>query len=147
MEFDRNRFMELSKQEIDCFREGTSLYEKNLKDYMELLKFKIAVQDTIFWLNRKIYITVIKKFIAKKINCEEFIDQFILLWETDRDTSLENCEPITGSQGFTNYMTEIFKSCDLFELEAQKNQHYDEKWLRTSVNDVLIQIQKEYNFN
>lgn len=37
--------------------------------------------------------------------------------------------------------------CEDFEPEAQKNEQYAEKWLKDSVSNVLIQIQKEYNSN
>ena len=37
--------------------------------------------------------------------------------------------------------------CEVFEPEAQKNEQYGEKWLKDSVSNVLIQIQKEYNYN
>jgi len=40
-------------------------------------------------------------------------------------------------------MDKIFSDCEVFEPEAQKNEQYGEKWLKDSVSNVLIQIQKE----
>ena len=44
-------------------------------------------------------------------------------------------------------MDKIFSRCEVFEPEAQKNEQYDEKWLKDSMSNILIQIQKEYNSN
>ena len=40
-------------------------------------------------------------------------------------------------------MDKIFSDCEVFAPEAQKNEQYGEKWLKDSVSNVLIQIQKE----
>lgn len=44
-------------------------------------------------------------------------------------------------------MDKIFIRCEVFESEAQKDEEYNEKWLKDSVRNVLIQIQNEYNSN
>lgn len=50
-------------------------------------------------------------------------------------------------KGFSKWMDKIFIRCEVFEPEAQKDEEYNEKWLKDSVRNVLIQIQNEYNSN
>ena len=68
------------------------------------------------------------------------------LYREDRDRFAVNCEPNIESKGFAKWMDKIFSRCEVFEPEAQKNEQYGKKWLKDSVSNVLIQIQKEYNF-
>ena len=85
--------------------------------------------------------------IDEKLITEDFIDQFLCLWRKDRDRVAVNCEPNIASKGFSKWMDKIFSRYEIFGLEAPKNEQYGAEWLKDSVSNVLIQIQKEYNSN
>lgn len=114
---------------------------------MELLNYQVRLSDQKFWENRKNYFSVMNNLINEKLTAEDFTDEFLSLWENDRDRPTINCEPNIASKGFGAWMDKIFSQCEVFEPEAEKNEQYGEKWLKDSVSNLLIQIQKEYNSN
>lgn len=147
MTFDKIKYLKLLQQAESLEKKGMSLYEEDRDKYLELLDYKVRLSDQTYWENRKNYFDVMSNLINEKLTAEDFIDEFLYLWKKDRDRSVVNCEPIIESKGFAEWMDEIFYHCEAFEPEAQKNEQYGEKWLKDSVSNVLIQIQKEYSSN
>ena len=147
MKYDKIRYLELLKQAESLEKKGMSLYREDRDKYLELLKYKVRLSDQKYWENRKNYFSVMNNLINEKLSTEDFIDEFLCLWRKDRDRFALNCEPNIASKGFAKWMDKIFSRCDVFEPEAQKNEQYGAKWLKDSVSNVLIQIQKEYHSN
>lgn len=85
--------------------------------------------------------------INEKLSTKDFIDKFLYIWRKNRDRFAVNCEPNTASKEFAKWMDKIFSHYEDFEPEVQKNKQYGAEWLKDSVGNILIQIQKEYNFN
>ena len=150
MEYDKIRYLELFQQDESLKKKGMSLYEEDRDKYLELLKYQVRLCDQKSWENRKNYFSVMNNLINEKLTAEDFIDEFLGLWEEDRNwkENLDvNCEPNIASKGFSKWINKLFFCCEDFEPEAQKNEQYGEKWLKDSVSNVLIQMQKEYNSN
>lgn len=147
MEYDKIRYFKLLKQAEDLKKKGMLLYNKDRNRYLELLKYKVRLSDQKFWENRKNYFSAMNNLIDEKVTTEDSIDEFMVLWEKDRDRFTVNYEPNTESKGFAKWMNKIFFCCEVFEPEAQKNEQYGEKWLKDSISNILIGIQKEYHFN
>jgi hypothetical protein len=145
MEYNKKKYIELLKQAESLEKKGLSLYKVDRDRYLELLKYKVQFSDQKYWENRKNYFSLIHNLLNKKLTAEDFIDEFMCLWEKDRDRVDVNCEPNIESKGFARWMDKIFSRCEVFKPEAQNNEQYGEKWLKDSVNNILIQIQKEYN--
>jgi hypothetical protein len=145
MEYDKNRYLELLKQSESLKEKGIRLYEEDREAYLELLKYQVRLSDQKFWENRQNYFSVMTNLINGKLTAEDFSDEFLCLWENDRDRFAVNCEPNIASKGFGKWINKIFFRCEDFEPEAEKDEEYGEKWLKDSVSNLLIQIQKEYN--
>lgn len=144
---DKIRYLELVKQASSLEKKGMSLYREDRDRYLELLKYEVRLSDQKCWENRKNYFSVMNNLINEKLTAEDFVDEFLCLWEKDRDRCAVNYEPNIDSKGFAKWIDKIFFRCEDFEPEAQKNEQYGEKWLKDSISNVLIQIQKEYDSN
>jgi hypothetical protein len=150
MEYDKARYLELLKQDESLKKKGIWLYEEDREAYLELLKYQVRLSDQKYWENRQNYFSVMTNFINGNLTAEDFTDEFLCLWENDRDRFDKfdvNCELNIASKGFAGWMNKIFSRCEVFEPEAEKDEEYNEKWLKDSISNVLIQIQKEYNSN
>lgn len=85
-----------------------SLYTENPDRYLELLKYKVQISDQIFCKNRKKDFSVINNLINGKPTTEDFIDEFLCLWEKYRDTSHIGYDPSITSKGFSKCMDKLF---------------------------------------
>lgn len=151
-EYDKMRYLELLEQDESLKKKslkkkGMSLDREDRDRYLELLKYQVQLSDQKYWKNKKKYFSVMNNLINGKLTAEDFIDKFLCLWKKDRDTFDIDCDPNITSKGFAKWMDKVFSRCEVFEPSAQKNEQYGEKWLKDSVSNILIQIQKEYNSN
>lgn len=144
-EYDKIRYLELLKQAESLKKKGMSLYRKDRDRYLELLKYQVQLSNQRYWENRKKYFSVMDNLINGKLTAEDFTDEFLWLWKNDRDTSNIDFEPNITPKVFSKWIDKVFSCCEVFEPEAQKNEQYGEKWLKDSVNNILVQIQKEYS--
>lgn len=147
MEYDKTRYFKLLKEAESLKKKGMSLYDEDREKYMELLEYEVRLEDQIYWENREKYFSVMNNLLNEQLPAEDFIAEFLCLWENDRDRSTVNCDPNIGSKDFGKWINKIFFYCEDFEPEAQKKKKYGEKWLKDGVSNLLIKIQKEYNSN
>lgn len=147
MEYNKIRYLELLEEAESLEKEGILLFTEDRDKYLELLKYEIRLGDQKSWENRKNYFSVINNFINERLTAKNFTDDFLYLWRKDRDSSIVNLEPNLESKGFGKWLNKIFFKCEVFEPDAQENEEYNEKWLKDSISNILIQIQKEYHFN
>ena len=94
---------------------------------------------------------MIDNFINRIINAEDFSDEFFVINEQNQAIheafktdfkKLENFEPNPISEGFSRFIGKIFSDCEFFEPDAEEGDKYNEKWLKYSVKDDRLQIQK-----
>jgi len=71
----------------------------------------VRLSDQKCWENRKNYFSVMNNLINEKLTVEDFVDEFLCLWEKDRDRSAVNYEPNIESKGFAKWMDKIFSRC------------------------------------
>lgn len=145
MKYDKVRYLELLKQAENIKKKGLSLYKENRDMYLELLKYEVRLSDQTFWENRKNYFSIMNDLLNEKLTAEDFVDEFMYLWEKDRDTVIVNYDPNIESKGFARWIDRIFFPCEDFEPEAQKNEPNGEQCLKDSIRDILIDMQKKYN--
>lgn len=93
MEYDKIRYLELLKQAKSLEKKGMWLYTEDRDRYLELSKYKVRLADQKCWENRKDYFSVMNNLINEELTVEDFIDEFLCLWEKDRDRFAVNCEP------------------------------------------------------
>jgi hypothetical protein len=136
MKYKKIRHLELLKQSQDLKKQGKSLHDENRKDYLELLFYKVLVQDYIYWENRHNYLSVMDNFINGIIDAEDFSDEFFLISNQNQavhEAFETDFEPNPISKGFSSFI-----GCEAFEPEAEEGEEYNEKWLKDSVKDASL---------
>lgn len=147
MIYNKLRYLQLRKKAEDLEKKNISFLEQDKDQYLELLQHEGRLADQIFWENNRNYVSIINDFITEKLTAEDFVDAFFNLWNKDMNKAFVNLDPDIESQGFSKWIGRIFEPCELFEPELEENKIYTEKWLRDSIANLFIQIQKEYDLN
>ena len=147
MKFNKNLYLQLVEKEKRLNQQGVDFFKDNREEFIQLLTFRALLSDAIYWRHKTQYLSIFNSFVEKKLDVECFKDQFYNLYRKDRDASLGDSLDSSESENFSKYISSIFVDSDMFSLEAEEGEQYSETWLRTVVNDVLNQIQKEYNFD
>lgn len=118
----------------------------NQEDYMELLNYKVRLENQKYWANRQKYVSVISEFLNGITTAEDFSDKFLDLWkkdrDRDRDVSKMNFEPDTISEEFSSLIGKVFSCCEIFEPESKEEEEYDKKWLKNSMKEIFSEMQK-----
>lgn len=124
--------------------QGLSLYEVNREDFMELLKYKVRLENQRYWENRQKYFSVIGEFLNGMTTGKDFIDEFLYLWRKDRDEEVSkiNFERNTIPEEFSRLIGKVFMRCEIFEPESTEEEEYNEKWLRNSIKEIFSKMQK-----
>lgn len=144
MHYDTKRYFYLLEQEEIFKKQGISFYKVNREDYIELLNYKVRLENQKYWENRQKYVSVISEFLNGITTAEDFSDKFLDLWKKDRDRdgSKINFEPDTISEEFSSLIGKVFSCCEIFEPESKEEDEYDEKWLKNSIKKIFYEMQK-----
>ena len=104
MDYETKRYFYLLEQEKILKKQGVSFYQVNQEDSMELLNYKVRLENQNYWENRQKYVSIISEFLNGITTAEDFSDEFLNLWkkdrDQDRDVSKINLEPDTISEIF-----------------------------------------------
>ena len=146
MNYDLNRYFYLLEQEEILKKQGGSLYKVNREDYLELLSYKVRLENQKYWENRQKYFSVISDFLNGINTAEDFSDEFFYLWKKDRDRdgTKMDFEPDTISEGFSSLIGKVFSCCEIFEPESKEEEKYNEKWLKNSIEKIFSGMQKYF---
>ena len=146
MDYDINRYFYLLEQEKILKKQGGSLYKVNREDYLELLSYKVRLENQKYWENRQKYFSVISDFLNGINTAEDFSDEFFYLWKKDRDRDITKMdfEPDTTSEGFSSLIGKVFSCCEIFEPESKEEEKYNEKWLKNSIEEIFYEMQKYF---
>ena len=68
--------MELLERLQDFEKQGKHLYDENQEEYLELLEYRVAVENHIFWKERHQFVLLMESFINGIIGGEKFSDYF-----------------------------------------------------------------------
>ena len=147
MDYETKRYFYLLEQEKILKKQGVSFYQVNQEDSMELLNYKVRLENQKYWENRQKYLSIISEFLNGITTAEDFSDEFLDLWKKDRDRdgSNINFEPDTISEEFSSLIGKIFSCCEIFEPESKEEDEYDEKWLKNSIKEIFYEIQKYFD--
>jgi hypothetical protein len=147
MKYYRNKCFQLLKYSQYLNDQGKSLIDESEKKYMQLLDYARRQNDHIYWENRKQYLKVMKDFVNNRFRGIEFENKFFKMFrgskllKTDFER-LSTLEPNSKSEGFSKFIGGLISDCEVFEPEAEEGDEYNEKWLKDSVKDALLQSQK-----
>jgi hypothetical protein len=147
MDYHTKRYFYLLEKEEILKKQGVSFYKVNREDYMELLNYKIRLENQKYWENRQKYLSIISEFLNGITTAEDFSDEFLdlLKKDRDRDGSKINFEPDTISEEFSSLIGKIFICCEIFEPESKEEDEYDEKSLKNSIKEIFDEIQKYFD--
>lgn len=73
------RYLELLKRLQDLKNQGKSFYRENQEDYLELCEYRAALEEHVFWKNRRQFALLMENFINGTIDGEEFSEDFSVL--------------------------------------------------------------------
>ena len=144
MDYDTKRYFYLLEQEEILKKQGVSFYKVNREHYMELLNYKVRLENQKYWENRQKYVSVISQFLSEINTAADFSDEFLDLWkkDRDRDVSKMNFEPNIISEEFSSLIVKVFSCCEIFEPKSKEEDEYDEKWVKNSIKEIFSEIQK-----
>lgn len=146
MKYNQKRHIELLKRSQDLKKQRKNIFIENQKEGLELSEYNIAVEEQIFWTNRREFFLVMKDFLDNIINFDEFETAFTLLYhKTCKEfdmfiidlKQIEKFQPSTRSDRVVGYITAIFR-----EFEAVEDEYCTEQDLKDYVKEVYLKFQK-----
>ena len=87
MKFDKKKFLKLLREQEQVKKKGELLTNFTEAKKDELTKYKIWIDDQIFWESRENYLQILKQFVNKEIDGEQFRKQFCHLRSSNMTAS------------------------------------------------------------
>ena len=150
MDFNKEKCLKLMRESEKLRQQGKLLWNYDKTKYKELTRYCTFLWDDIFWQSRNQYLQIIESFISRKIDGEEFANQFGNLRGENmnasdmREANLEgemNLQLNPKSSGFTKIISDIYAHIDTFDpdLDNSESSIYGiaitEEYLRIVVKD------------
>ena len=146
MIYDNHRHKLLQMLSENLKSKGKNLFEENPEKYFELLKYRIAVEEQIFWTNRENFFLIMKDFLDNRINFNKFETAFTSLYyktceEFDMFVvdlkQIEKFQPSTRSDRFASYIVGIFR-----QFESVEDEYCTQQDVKDSVKEAYLKFQK-----
>lgn len=152
MTIDKTRYFELLKLEKELLKKNKWLFEENREKYLELQNDRVTLSSQLYWKDRKKYSSLIKNCLDNVISAEDFMYEFLNLWENNRDDfraleiifkTLEiNFGPNPETVEFADIVDEVFSICEMFDPESSLNEEYNHIWLKDLLEESFLKMQK-----
>ena len=146
MIYNKERHKQLVIRSQYFTNQGKNLFIESPEEDSELLNYKIAVEEQVYWDHRKDFLLVMKNFIDNILNFDEFETAFTLLYhKTRKELSMlqidlkyiEKFQPSTRSDRFAGYINAIFR-----EFEAVEDEWCTEQEVKDYVKEAYLKFQK-----
>ena len=146
MIYSRERHKQLVTKAQNLKTQGKNLFRENPEEDFELNRYDMALEEQIFWVHRKNFALIMKKFLDNILDFEEFETAFRLLYYDVREkcnlfkrdlNQIETFHPSKRSDRFASYMNGIFR-----EFEAVEDEHCLKQDLKNYVKEIYLKIQK-----
>ena len=76
---DYSRYFELLKSAQNLKKQGKNFFFENEKESLELSRYRVALEEHIFWKNRRQFALLMENFINGIIDGQEFRDSLSVL--------------------------------------------------------------------
>jgi hypothetical protein len=150
MRYNQKRHLELRKCSQNLKNIGKSLYKEKEKDFLELCRYEGAIQEHIYWKNRRQFALLMESFFNKRIDGEELSEDFSALsGQLDNrynefiselgSEKLKDFHPDLRSTDFGNFISFLRAECDNFSEDYDNKEFYD------SIKDCFLRFQKILN--
>jgi len=148
--YNLKRHVELLKQKKKVLSEKKSFFKENRAEALELSKYNVAVENSLFWEDRFKVASVMEAFLNKKMNAHEFHDSVFGL----RRKHLAKCNtflsklvseeikdfsPSKDAYRLKGFLSALYSECEHFET------NFDEDELYTSIQNGFLKFQKYCN--
>ena len=148
MIYNKNRHKELVKRFLDLKHQGKTLFEENQNEHFELRQYEIAVWEQVYWTHRRKFVSIIKDFIADRINFDEFETSFSsLCYKVNNECNkfqtnlqqIETFQPSKRTYSFANSMSAINRT-----LDEVLDEMCTEQDLKNYVNETLGCLPRDF---
>ena len=69
--FDKTRYIELLKKEEFLKNEGTSLFDENREEDLELLSYGVILENQIYYNRKAEYIFLVEEYLSRGVSKRE----------------------------------------------------------------------------
>ena len=150
MIYNQKKHIQLLKRSQDLKNQGKNLFLENPKEYFELSKYNIAVEEHIFWQDRYQVALSMEDFLNRKINGEELCGGVYGLRRTLRNAcenfyldliseKIKDFQPDEKSKKFRGFLTGFFCQCENFMENYENEEFY------TSIKNEFLNLQNALN--
>lgn len=147
MAYNQERHRKLIKRSQYFKNQGKSFYQENPDEYLELSKYEGNIQSYIYWKSRRQFVSLMEKFVDRKISGEQFSDSFLelrrkLIYKCDGfieelgSEKLKDFQLDLRSTGFGGLISFLRAECDNFSEDYQNKEFYD------SIKDCFLKLQR-----
>ena len=107
MNFDKTRYIELLKKEESLKNEGTSLFNENREENLELLSYSVILENKIYYNRKAEYIFLVEEYLresAGEDGARLFVWEFFKIFKKD-NKALKILEKEILQQGIQKLVT------------------------------------------
>ena len=156
--FDKTRYIELLKKEEFLKNEGTSLFNENREEDLELLSYGVILENQIYYNRKAEYIFLVKEYLRESAGEDEarlFVWKFFKIFKKD-NKALKVLEKEILHQGiqklatfqidpksteFSALVNQIVGSCEFLTFDPEDTYGMTLDQFRDSIQKIYLKIQ------
>ena len=156
--FDKTRYIELLKKEEFLKNEGTSLFNENREEDLELLSYGVILENQIYYNRKAEYIFLVKEYLRESAGEDEarlFVWKFFKIFKKD-NKALKILEKEILQQGtqklatfqidpkstkFSALVNQIVGSCEFLTFDPEDTYGMTLDQFRDSIQKIYLKIQ------
>lgn len=157
--FDKTRYIELLKKEESLKNEGTSLFNENREEDLELLSYGVILENQIYYNRKAEYIFLVEEYLrenAGEDGARLFVWEFFKIFKKDNKV-LKILEKEILQQGiqklatfridpksteFSASVNQIVGSCEFLTFDPEDTYGMTLDQFRDSIQKIYFKIQK-----
>ena len=157
--FDKTRYIELLKKEESLKNEGTSLFNENREEDLELLSYGVILENQIYYNRKAEYIFLVEEYLrenAGEDGARLFIWEFFNIFKKD-NKALKILEKEILEQGiqklatfwidpksteFSALINQIVGLCEFLTFDPEDTYGITLDQFRDSIEKIFFKIQK-----
>ena len=157
--FDKTRYIELLKKEESLKNEGTSLFNENREEDLELLSYGVILENQIYYNRKAEYIFLVEEYLrenAGEDGARLFIWEFFNIFKKD-NKALKILEKKILEQGiqklatfwidpksteFSALINQIVGLCEFLTFDPEDTYGITLDQFRDSIEKIFFKIQK-----
>lgn len=162
--FNKTRYIELLKKKELLKNEGTSLFDENRGENLELLSYGVILENQIYYNQKAEYIFLIEEYLresAGEDGARLFVWEFFKIFRKDNE-ALEVLEKEILQQGiqklatfqidsksteFSALVNQIVDSCEFLTFDPEDTYGMTLDQFHDSIQKIYLKIQNKNNFN